>query len=131
MKFANRVYLFVYVSIYLAFNTTSQHFRNGVHILMSTLPGLHVVLSVLRERPLLGGNSVSSTIPQEADRGPAEMIQHHPSETSTTTKHTMSKNKPGPAWPSFCLFLQAVLLRERSRNITVEDAPIVNVFIFI
>lgn len=70
-------------------------------------PTLHVVCSLLlmrmRKRPGLGGSSglVRSTMPQEADRGSAEMCQRRPSGTSTT-KNTRYKNKPVPAWQGIC-----------------------------
>lgn len=70
-------------------------------------PTQHVVCSLflmrMRKRPVLGGNSglVRSTMPQEADRGSAEMCQCRPSGTGTT-KNTRYKNKPGPAWQGIC-----------------------------
>lgn len=52
---------------------------------------------------MLGGNSglVSSTMPQEADRGCAEICQHHPSGTTNNIKY---KNKPGPVRQSICRY---------------------------
>lgn len=52
---------------------------------------------------MLGGNGglVSSTMPQEADRGCAEMCYPRPSGTSTTKKQGIKINH-GPAWQGNC-----------------------------